>query len=113
MIDEYHFGKMVINNKTYTKDLIIIGNEVHDNWWRKEGHKIDWDDLSSFLKEGVEIVIIGTGERGLMQPTDILQKRLKEKGIKIMCSPTGEAIKTFNKHQKAGKTILGAFHLTC
>jgi hypothetical protein len=38
---------------------------------------------------------------------------LKERGIKLIAQPTGEAYKTFNELLKAGKAVVGAFHLTC
>jgi hypothetical protein len=39
MIDNYEFGSITINGKTYNNDVIIRAEEfLNDKWWRKEGH---------------------------------------------------------------------------
>jgi hypothetical protein len=110
MIKDYCFGHMVINDKTYSHDVVITKNKVYSSWWRKEGHKVDWDDLSSFLKEKIEIVVIGTGAYGLMKPTLLLQEKLKEMGIEMVALPTKDAVKIFNEQYHQEKAVLGAFH---
>jgi len=40
MIEHYSFGRIVIDGKEYTKDLIIYPDKIRANWWRKEGHKL-------------------------------------------------------------------------
>ncbi len=35
-IDHYVFGKMVVDGKTYTSDLIVYPDRVDPSWWRPE-----------------------------------------------------------------------------
>jgi len=40
MIEKYSFGRMTIDGKEYTKDLMILSGRVRADWWRKKGHPI-------------------------------------------------------------------------
>jgi hypothetical protein len=48
-IEKYSFGKMVINGKTYTQDLIIYPDSIEDSWWRKKGHSLVPEDIPRVL----------------------------------------------------------------
>lgn len=81
MIEEYTFGKIIINNTTYTKDLKIIKRKVIPNWRRKTGHRVEIDEVGDILDEGPDILVIGKGKPGMMEPTDLLRQLLIKKGI--------------------------------
>ncbi|MCD6319278.1 MAG: Mth938-like domain-containing protein [Candidatus Desulfofervidaceae bacterium] len=113
MIEGYSFGKITINGHTYWQDVVIKDQEVFSPWWRKEGHKVYWEDLKEFITPETEIVVLGTGSSGLMRPTQQLREKLQERGITLVAMPTREAVKVFNSHIGERKAVLGAFHLTC
>ena len=50
-IDSYSFGRIVINGKTYTSDVIIFPDKVDASWWRKEGHLLQLADGKSAARE--------------------------------------------------------------
>lgn len=115
MIENYDFGFMVINGKRYTSDLIVFPDKVLDGWWRKEGHKIYVEDLKEVWRRVPipEVLVVGTGYSGLVKISPEVENILKERGIKLIAQPTGEAYKAFNELSKAGRHVVGAFHLTC
>jgi hypothetical protein len=115
MIDSYDFGVMVIDGKRYTSDVIVFPDKVMSGWWRREGHRIYVEDLKEVFshKPPPEVLVIGTGYSGLVKIMAEVNEALKERGIKLIAQPTGEACKTFNELLKAGKAVAGAFHLTC
>jgi hypothetical protein len=39
-IDHYEFGRIIIDGREETKDLIILPDRVVRNWWRQEGHAL-------------------------------------------------------------------------
>ena len=43
-VEHYSFGRITIDGKTYTSDVIVIKGEVR-SWWRKEGHRVALDDI--------------------------------------------------------------------
>jgi len=37
VIDGYSFGRIVVEGKEYTSDLIIYPDHIQGDWWREEG----------------------------------------------------------------------------
>ena len=113
MIDSCDFGRIVIDGKQYTSDLIIFPNRVMSGWWRKEGHRLHINDLDEVVKEKTGVLIIGTGHSGLMKVPTETKEFMEGKGFELIIQPTEEACKTYNSLVKSGKRILAALHLTC
>lgn len=112
-ISHYQFGKIVIDNTTYTNDVIVYEEEVISNWWRKEGHRLDVDDLKRApLKEGTHL-IVGTGSFGRMTVTASLVEYCRKHSINLESMRTSQAVGRFNDCSEIEKILVGAFHLTC
>jgi hypothetical protein len=111
-VDDYSFGRIVIDGKTYTSDVIIYPGRVNSSWWRKEGHYLQAEDLADVAAASPDTVIIGTGNSGVMVVPQKTVAFLESKGIKVFIETTGKAVKIFNEHQGSGM-VVGAFHLTC
>ena len=112
MIESYLFGSMVIDGKEYTNDLIIYPDHIQSSWWRKEGHRLDIEDIKEVLKVKPEVLVVGTGTSGLVEIPEETEKHIRSKGIRLIAQRTEEAYKTFNELSKS-KKVIGAFHLTC
>ena len=103
---------MVVNGKQHTRDLILLPDRVVANWWRKNGHRLDVEDLREVLDAGVEVLVVGTGAYGRMSVPEETSQALEAAGIELRAARTGEAWQTYNDlltHQRTA----GAFHLTC
>ena len=111
-ISAYSFGKMTIGGKTYTSDVIVYPDRVDASWWRKEGHYLQKDDLKDIVTAGPAIVIIGTGNWGVMEVPPETLAFLESKGIKTYTAKTADAVELYNSQPKDLK-VVGAFHLTC
>lgn len=109
-IYSYNFGKIVINGKEYTNDVIIFPDYVRSSWWRKEGHKLHLEDLKEVFEYNPDFLIIGTGNSGLMKVPQKLSSQIKNKGINLIIEKTPRAVKKFNKKQS---NTIAALHLTC
>lgn len=112
MIDSYSFGKITINGKTYTSDVIIYSDKVDDNWWRKRGHLLQKEDLKDVFKYEPGVLIVGTGRYGLMKVPDETKKFIESKGIELITEKTKEACKAYNE-LKGKKKVVAALHITC
>jgi hypothetical protein len=110
MIEDYGFGRIVIEGKTYTSDVIIFPGRVTDNWWRKEGHALSVEDLKEVIEFGPKTLVIGTGYSGIMKVKDPTQEFLESKGIEVIVEKTKNACDILNS---LGTNCVGAFHLTC
>lgn len=114
-ITHYSFGKITIDSKTYTSDVIIYPGRVDSSWWRKEGHYLQPVDLTDVVNAKPDVLIIGTGNSGAMQVPEETLKFIKSKGIRVYVDITGRAVEEFNRLQaeKSDKVIIAALHLTC
>jgi len=111
-IDSYSFGRIVIDGKTYTSDVIVYPDRVDSSWWRKEGHYLQKPDLSGVIAEKPDILIVGTGDLGVMLVPEGTAQFLESQGITVHVERTGKAVELFNARPK-DKKVIGAFHLTC
>lgn len=120
MIEEYRFGSITIKGKTYDFDVEVRWTSEVLKWWRKEGHKIDVEDVKRAVEQNPETIILGTGAYGVCQVTEDCKKFIEERGIKLIIDKTEEAIKTFNiilgeskEEERKQNKVIGLFHLTC
>ncbi|MBI5639784.1 MAG: hypothetical protein HZA17_05095 [Nitrospirae bacterium] len=111
-IDSYSFGKIVIDNKTYTSDVIVYPDRIDSSWWRKEGHNLQKVDLAEVINSRPDILIIGTGNLGVMHVPESTITFLESHGIQVHIAKTDRAVELFNS-RPTEKTVIGAFHLTC
>jgi len=123
MIEEYHFGSLTIDGKTYNHDLEIrwmfSKTEILD-WQRTQSHVIDIDDVKRAVEQKPDVIVIGTGESGIAKITEPAKQFIAENGIKLIIDITEQAVKTFNIIQQDSieeegeqTNIIGLFHLTC
>lgn len=132
MIEEYRFGLINIDGKTYNHDVEVRWIQKrfpHDTqpkpsevleWQRAESHIVDVEDIKRALEQNPETIVIGTGESGMVEVSEEAQDAIVSKGIKLIVNPTEEAIKTFNiineeSEEEEGRQnrVIGLFHLTC
>jgi hypothetical protein len=111
MIDSYDFGRIVIDGKVYTSDVIIYPDKVYSNWWRKEGHRLQKEDLKEVFDYAPEILVVGTGAYGSMVVSEETKREIESRGIKLIVERTEKACEIYNsiKSRKA----VAALHLTC
>jgi len=112
-IDSYQFGKIVIDGASYNSDLIILAGSVHSGWWRKQGHSLAIEDLTSVIAAKPSVLVVGCGASGLMQVPEETRQALEENGIQVEICDTNEAVRRFNGLAQAGADVAAAMHLTC
>jgi len=112
MIDSYDFGRIVINGRTYTSDVIIFPNRVKDEWWRREGHRLHIEDIEEVIEERPEVLVVGRGYSGLMEVPKEIADYLRSRRIELIAEDTKKASEIYNKLSKS-KKIVAALHLTC
>ncbi|MBW8038895.1 MAG: hypothetical protein FVQ85_02720 [Planctomycetes bacterium] len=112
-IDSYQFGKIVIDGQSYTSDLIVLGDSVQADWWRKQGHSLTVEDLQTILKVKPSILVVGCGASGQMEVPDQTRQILKQHNIQIETFDSYKAVQKFNEFSEAGVNVAAAIHLTC
>ena len=113
MIESYDFGKITIDGKTYTSDLIIYPDHVDSSWWRKTSHKLGTYDIpDEVFKQNPDVILVGTGFYDDMKVLPDTKKLIESKGIKLIVDNTKKASDTYNQLSKTQK-VIALFHLTC
>jgi len=112
-IEDYRFGRIVVDGRAYTSDVIVFPDRVRDGWWRNEGHELCPADLWEVVQEKPEVLVVGTGKSGLMRVLPKMEEYLEQQGIKLMVERTTEACQTFNRLCRSGGKVVAALHLTC
>ncbi len=120
MIEEYKFGSIIIDGKTYEYDVEVRWTGEVLKWWRGESHVVDIEDVERAIDQNPDLIIIGTGESGLAKVTERTKEEILSKGIGLIVDKTEEAVKTFNIQKRESeeeegrqKKVIGLFHLTC
>jgi hypothetical protein len=110
-IDQYEFGRIVVDGREETRDLIILPGRVVRNWWRRDGHALVLDDLAEVLDELPSHLVVGTGANGRMRPDPQAIRQLQNRGLTVEALPTGQAVRRFGELHPANTAA--ALHLTC
>ncbi|MCK4456028.1 MAG: hypothetical protein KAU99_06745 [Thermoplasmata archaeon] len=112
IIDSYEFGRIVIRGKEYGNDVIVDEEGVEADWWRKEGHALQVEDLDAILRKHPGTLIVGTGYSGMLKVEPEVVRMLESSGIELIAKRTREACEEFNK-RAGSKGVVAALHLTC
>lgn len=114
-IQGYSFGRLRVGGREYSRDL-IIGNEgvLVENWWRREGHRLQLDDIREVVERyKPSMIVVGSGYYGYVKVDEEVISYAGRQGISLVVKPTSEAVAAFNEAVEKGIRVLGAFHLTC
>jgi hypothetical protein len=100
-IDHYEFGRIVVDGRDETKDLIVLPDRVVRNWWRRDGHALVLDDLVEVLDELPSHLVVGTGADGRMRPDPDTILQLQQRGVTVEALPTAQAVRRFGGRDAA------------
>jgi hypothetical protein len=116
-IDKTKFGSITVGGEKYDYDILIRLNgkvEKRKKKLSKEvfgtSHTISFAEAEFVYQTGAEMVIIGTGQSGMVGLSDEAAEYFQQKQCKVELLPTPEAIERWNK---AKGSIIGLFHITC
>src|SRR6056297_3075213 len=113
-IESYEFGNIIINGKTYTEDLILFPDKIKEKWIRDDGHFLQLKDLEGVFEINPSIIIIGSGDNGMMKVSNEVYQKIEQAGIKIVVDKTKQACDIYNSlSEKQKKSAVLALHLTC
>jgi hypothetical protein len=113
-IDSYSFGRIRIDGRHYSKDVILLNGRVTSPWRREAGgHVYAVRDLEDILAVAPEVVVLGTGCFGRVEVPKATLRAFSEAGSRIVVERTGRAVESFNRLSNEGRDVAAALHLTC
>src|ERR671937_2592723 len=110
-IEEYRFGRVVVDGDEQTRDVIVLPGRVLTNWWRADGHRLVLADLADVIEELPERLLVGTGAYGQMRPDPEALEELRQRGVEVEALPTGQAVRRYGELDP--RRTAAALHLTC
>ena len=110
-IDDYAFGRILIDGQEEHADVILLPNRTVTHWWRRRGHELVIEDLAEVLSELPERLLIGTGAQGRMHPDPATIDDLEARGVAVEIPPTPHAVCRYRELDP--KHTAAALHLTC
>ena len=112
-IEDYAFGRIVVEGRTYVHDLIIFPDRIEPNWRRRRNHRLGLEDLRDVLPSGPAFLVVGRGaHRGMHIPLET-EVGLLDHRLTLVEGDSREMCRVFNHYLAEGKHTVGAFHLTC
>jgi len=118
IINSTEFGSITIDNIKYSQ-VLILENRVIERDYNKlkelfgTSHKIgDWE-VNELLRDNPEIILIGTGQNGMLAVDTKVIETISKKGIELIIEKTPEVIITYNKKIQEGKRVNALIHTTC
>lgn len=93
-IRSFTTGKINVNGTEYTQSLIISPTQLITNWSVKNVNVITDQDLLQLVIGKPDIILLGTGEKGLILPSKTLSVLLNQQ-FHVECMSTAAACRTY------------------
>lgn len=105
-IENYTFGELCIDNRSYQTDIIITAQgeiKQRDTKYTltfQSRHTISLEEIVVLCEEEPEVIIIGTGEHGRVRLSQEAEQYLQKQQIEIIIGRTPVIIEKYNKCTK-------------
>lgn len=109
-ISHYSFGKIIIDENTYSEDLVLWPNRA-PQYWQTDLHDMMKNDFDVIVNSGIKTFIYGSGDEGAAYMSKKTEKHLTSNGIKVKVLTTHEAVKFLNENEKS--ELVAVLHLNC
>lgn len=116
-IDSFNFGFIVVDEKQYAHDVIILPDgtvkERSSGKGRLGSHTISRSEIETLIKDIPDVVLIGTGFQGMARLAHDAEFIKTEPGLDIVVEPSPQVVKKFNQHVEDGEKVAALIHVTC
>ncbi|MCJ7568636.1 MAG: MTH938/NDUFAF3 family protein [Anaerolineales bacterium] len=111
-IQSYRFGRIVIDDAVYKRDVIIFPDRVQSDWERIDGHNLALEDIVEALEDDPEVIIVGRGVFGRLKVSNDVRDLITELGIGLLIFRTEGACKAYNEMRKRQR-VIAVLHISC
>lgn len=105
-------GRIVINGKEFTVDVVIYKDSVFERGSSDTLSSSEMEEILNKIGEKPKVVIIGTGSDASLAIEDDVVTKLKGSGIRVVIQLTDEAIETYKELKSMGVEPLLIIHVT-
>ena len=110
-LERYSFGRLLIDGREHRRDVIVLPDRVVADWWRRQGHSLQIEDLQDVLDELPARLIVGCGAEGRLHPDPAAVEALRKRGVQVELMRTADAVRRYGELD--ARSTAAALHLTC
>lgn len=116
-IDKLSFGSIVIDDKKFSRDVLIFGDGTVKK--RKGGflmfgsHDIKKEEIEELTLGEPDAIIVGTGTSGKAIVSADVESWAQENNLDFIVEPSYEAAATLNELTGQKKKVAALIHITC
>lgn len=103
----YGEGYVAVNHEKYEQNLILLPDSLRPGWSTATVETLGEADMQTLLDLGVEIVLLGTGNR-LRFPAGALMRPFAPAGIGLEVMDLQAACRTYNILASEGRQVAAA-----
>jgi len=108
LIRRYSAGEIVIGERSLSRPCIVSAQSLIDHWEFQSIQYLTVDELMPILSLGPEVILLGTGERQVFPPPQLLAWCVSQR-IALEPMDLGAACRTFNVLVQEDRKVVGAF----
>ena len=116
-IDSFQFGSIMIDGKKYGHDILLFPDgtvrERKGGFWKFGSHAIKKADIEELVRAKPELLVVGTGTSGRARVDPEVNTNTIEANIKLLVTPSPDAINRLNQLVDEGKRVAAIIHITC
>ncbi|MGE7136331.1 Mth938-like domain-containing protein [Luteibacter sp. NPDC031894] len=113
---EYLFVRRVgadtvtVVDRDFHKSILLTPEQVVEDWGITDARHLTLADVEKIAALGPELVLLGTGQRQVFPPAEVMAGFLK-RGIGVEAMSNGSAARTYSLLAGEGRKVLAAFIL--
>jgi len=112
-INSTEFGSITIDGETYRNDVVISWDGTVKEIRTSLRHVFGEPELKDILIKMPELIVIGTGDSGLLRVSEEVKRKCKQNAIELVYDISKKAIVKFNENVAKGKRVIAFIHVTC
>jgi hypothetical protein len=116
-IDSFNFGFIVVDDKQYAHDVIILPDgtvrERNPGKGRLGSHSIARSELDELSRVQPDVILIGTGVQGMARLARDAEYYLAAPDLNVTMLPSTQIVKKYNQYVEEGERVAALIHVTC
>jgi uncharacterized protein len=106
IVQSYKNGAFKISGQVYTQPILVMVDRVVDCAFRIETlHMLQPDDFAFVKPYGVEVLLLGTGEKQILLPNSLRRAAKDQYGFTVESMDNGAAARTYNALMAEGRLV--------
>jgi hypothetical protein len=116
-IDSFNFGFIVVDEKQYTYDVVILPDgtvkERTPGKGRLGSHTVTRGEIEALIKDQPDSILIGTGVDGMCRLARDAEFYMLEPNVNLTMLTSPQIVKKYNQHVEDGEKVAALIHVTC